>query len=312
MLLGLLLSLLGVAMLYAGAEWLVKGSVSLGARVGLSPLVIGITIVAFGTSSPELVVSVLAALAGNGGIAVGNVVGSNIANVALILGLCALIRPIAIEPRLVRLDLPLLLAVSVLGGAFLTNAAVSRLEGFLLFALLLAFMVISVREHRRTAVVPPDPDSTPGPLSSRRRLAALVIGGLVVLAAGAGLLVRGATGIAASLGATETVIGLTIVALGTSLPELATSAVAAARGQGGLAVGNVIGSNIFNLLGILGLSALIRPLASPGLGILDIGSMILAVALLLPLAVTGNRLNRTEGGVLLAGYAAYLVLVILR
>jgi cation:H+ antiporter len=302
-----LLILAGIVLLYFGAEGLVRGSASIAARLGLTPLVIGLTVVAFGTSMPELVVSIGASLDGKGPIAVGNVVGSNIGNIALILGLAALIQPLRVQAQIVRVDLPILLVASVALVAILADGAVGRVEGGLLFAGLLAYIGTSLRLARRepAAVEAEFVEGMPRAGRSAALDAGMVAAGLALLVLGARLLVTGAVDIAEGFGLSQAVIGLTIVAIGTSLPELATSVVAALKGQGDIAVGNVVGSNLFNILGILGITALVRPLAQSGMSSVDLGVMLVLTVVLLPLMRSGFRVSRAEGGVLVAGYAAY-------
>ncbi len=293
----------GLALLMVAATALVRGAASLALRLGLSPLVVGLTVVAFGTSAPELVVSVQAALAGAGGIAVGNVVGSNIANVGLILALAVLVRPIATDPSVLRRDLPVLLATTVVVSALLFDGRLGALEGAVLVAALLGYLAWSVRQARHDAAQADLPVSEPGPVW---RDVAFVAGGLGGLVVGADLFVGGAVALAEGAGVSNAVIGLTVVAVGTSLPELATSVVASARGEGELAVGNVVGSNVFNLLGILGIGAIVRPLVSPGLQAVDLVVMAAFAAVLVPMMVSGRRLVRPEALVLLAGYVGSL------
>jgi cation:H+ antiporter len=308
MTIAVLLVLAGAALLYGGAEGLVRGASSLALRLGMTPLVIGLTVVAFGTSTPELVVSVEAALAGKGSLAVGNVVGSNIGNVGLILGLSALIAPLAVQARIIRLDLPLLVLVSAGVAVLLLDGEMGRGEGALLFAGLIAYVGFTLRASRResAAVAQEFAEGVPRPTGSAALDAVLVLGGLALLAVGARLLVSGATTIAQAAGVEEAVIGLTVVAIGTSLPELATSVVAALKGEGDIAVGNVVGSNLFNILGILGIAALVRPLSAGGIDAVDLWVMLGAAVLLLPMMWTGRRVSRLEGGVLVAGYVAYV------
>ncbi|WP_412060564.1 calcium/sodium antiporter [Rubrivirga sp. IMCC45206] len=293
----------GLALLMAAAAALVHGAASAALRLGLSPLVVGLTVVAFGTSAPELVVTVQAALAGAGGIAVGNVVGSNIANVGLILGFAVLVRPIATDPSILRRDLPVLLGITAAVIALLLDGRLGVGEGLVLVAALAAYLGWSVRQGRREAVSPDLPVVAPGPVW---RDALLVAGGLGGLALGADVFVGGAVALARDAGVSNAVIGLTVVAVGTSLPELATSVVAAARGEGAMAVGNVVGSNVFNLLGILGVGAIVGPLVAPGLEPVDLAVMAAFAVVLLPMMWTGRRLVRPEAAVLLAGYTAYL------
>jgi cation:H+ antiporter len=296
----------GVALLFAGAELLVRGSSRLALRLGLSPLVVGLTVVAFGTSAPELVVSIEAALAGKGGIAAGNVVGSNIANVGLILAIGAMVRPLRVDPQLLRADIPLTIGATLLVSGLLLDGTLARWQGAILVALLALYVTLSLRDARRKApldheMVPPQlPGSVPRDL-------AVMLAGLFLLAVGARGLVSGGSGIAEILGVPPAIVGLSVIAIGTSLPELATSVVAAVRGEGDLALGNVVGSNLFNLLGILGVAAVVRPLAAPGLAALDLGVMLGAVLLLFPLATTRRTLGRAEGALLLVLFLAYMV-----
>jgi cation:H+ antiporter len=311
----------GLALLFVGAEALVRGASALALRLGLSTLLVGLTVVAFGTSAPELIVSAEAALNEVGGIAVGNVVGSNIANVALILGVSALIRPLRVQAQLVRLDIPLLIAASLVLSALLLDGAIGRLEGLGLVSGLVAYLVFSYRVARRAQAqltLYEEIDSS-GAASDEalptRGSSFLVNGlfvgaGLVMLVLGANWLVSGAVAIAENAGVSQTVIGLTLVAIGTSIPELATSVVASARGADDLAVGNVVGSNLFNVLGILGVAALIHPLHAPDLGWKDLAVLVATALLILPLARSGFVLSRTEGALLTSGYVAYVVFLL--
>ena len=299
-----LLLVLGLVLLTAGAESLVRGGASLARRLGLTPLVVGLTVVAFGTSAPELVVSVTGALRGSSDLAAGNVVGSNIFNVAVILGLAALITPLRIQRTVIRREAPLMLTVSLLGAGLLLGGGVPRAGGFVLVLLLGAYTVVSVALARREAG---DGDADLLPLG--RNLATdlvFIAAGLGLLVGGSRLFVDGALVIARSFGVSEAILGLTIVAAGTSLPELATSIVAAFRRQADIAVGNILGSNIFNVLGVLGTTAIVRPLRPEGLTPLDLVVMVGLAVVLVPLIVTGRRLERWEGAVLLAVYGGYL------
>lgn len=301
-----LLVVAGLALLLGGATALVSGAASAALRLGLTPLLVGATVVAFGTSAPELVVSLDAAFDGAGGIAIGNVVGSNIANAALILGVAALIRPVPTEAAMLRRDLPVLMAATLVAGAMLWDGALGRAEGAVLLAALVASLVWSVRASRaeaREAVPEGVPDA---PVGSAPANAAAVAVGLGALVLGARWLVGGATTLAQGAGVSNAVIGLSVVALGTSLPELATSVVAAVRGDSAIAAGNVVGSNLFNLLGILGLAALVHPFAAPGLRAVDVAAMLGATALVWLLMWTGRRIGRLEGGLLVALYGTYV------
>jgi cation:H+ antiporter len=305
---GSLLSILaGVGLLYGGAEGLVRGSASVARRLGLTPLVIGLTVVAFGTSMPELVVSINAGLTGRAPVAVGNVVGSNIANIALILGTSALIRSVAVHAQVIRLDVPLLVGASLVMVWFLSDDYLGRGEGSLLLAGLIAYTVFSLRKARKET---PDvqtefAEGIPATTGSALLDAGMILVGLALLVGGAHLLVNGATDVARAFHISEAVIGLTVVAVGTSLPELATSIVAALKGEGDIALGNVIGSNLFNTLGILGTASLVTPLHPTGMSLVDLGVMLGLTLALLPLMYTGMSVSRTEGGLLLAAYTAY-------
>jgi cation:H+ antiporter len=299
--------LAGLILLTGGADGLVRGAASLAKRFGLSALVIGLTVVAFGTSTPELVVSVEAALRGDGELALGNVVGSNIANIGLILGGAALLRALHVQAQVVRFDMPILGVVSLGLVALLADGQVSRTDGALLTLTLVAYIAVSIRWARAEPDAVEDEFEAALPSLHRWGVDLLLLGlGLAGLVGGARLLVDGAVALARLLEVSNVVIGLTVVAVGTSLPELATSAVAAWRGEGDIAVGNAVGSCIFNLLGILGLTALVHPLSTDGLGVVD-GAVMLGLTLfLLPLMRTGHTLSRLEGGLLLAAYAGYI------
>jgi cation:H+ antiporter len=294
----------GVALLYFGAEGLVRGSANLARHWKLTPLAIGLTVVAFGTSMPELVVSVDAALAGAAAIAAGNVVGSNIANIALILGLSALMSPLAVNARVVRVDVPLMGLVTLVVIVMLRDQSIERVEGAILVTGLVAYTVASLRSARRQADAAPI-EQLPEGLSTARNVAFVAVG-LTLLVAGARFLVDGAVSLAAALGVSDALVGLTIVAVGTSLPELATSVLAACRREGDIAVGNIVGSNIFNILGTLGTTALVRPLHQTAMTTVDLGVMLALAVLLLPLARSGWRVSRAEGGLLFACYAGYV------
>ena len=306
-----LLIVVGLVILTAGAEGLVRGGAALALRLGITPLAVGLTVVAFGTSSPELVVSVSTALEGRGDLAVGNVVGSNIFNVALILGVAALVRPAAVQSQTVRIDVPIVIASSALLVAFLADGRLGPLDGAVLLAGAGAYTAFTLWQARREAPAVQAQASDAMPASGPAwRDALFVAGGLALLVGGARMFVDGAVSIAQAVGLSEAVIGLTILAAGTSLPELATSVVAAVRGQSDIAIGNVVGSNIFNVLGILGVSSLVRPLDPGGVGAVDFAVMVVLAVALLPLLRTGFRLDRFEGALLLSsyvGYTAYLL-----
>lgn len=309
--------LMGLVVLVAGGELLVRGAVALAAMLRISPVVIGLTVVAFGTSAPELAVTVQAAYVGSPDLALGNVVGSNIANVLLILGLSALAAPLMVSSRLVRVDVPLVLAASLAVYLMGRDGAVDRLDGALLFGALLVYLVWSVREGRAEGQEAPLPGleqtSSDTPTGVLKPIA-LVVLGLVLLAFGADALVTGAVGIAKVLGVSDLIIGLTIVAVGTSLPELAASVIASLRGQRDIAVGNVVGSNLFNLLGVLGLGSLAAPSGIPvaaGALAFDIPVMILTALACLPIFFTWGVIRRWEGALFLGYYIAYLTYLVL-
>lgn len=300
----------GIFGLYLGAEGLVRGSVALALQLGLSRLVIGLTVVAFGTSTPELVVSVKASLDGLYAISLGNVVGSNICNIALILGTSALIQPLRIDAQVVRLQIPIVILVSILLTVFLLDGGISRLEGACLFLGILVHMGYSLylarKEKSGLAGEPSGATTTEAPVGRVWVSLVFVAGGLGLLIAGAQFFLTGAVSLARNLGVSEAFIGLTIVALGTSLPELATSMMAALRKEGDIAVGNVVGSNIFNILCILGIASLVHPIEMGGVRMIDIAVMLGIAILVLPMARTGFRLNRWEGAGLLAMYGGYI------
>lgn len=316
-----ILSLLGgLVVLVVGADVLVRGASRLAAMVGVSPLVVGLTVVAFGTSAPELAVSVGGALSGAGGLAVGNAVGSNVFNVLAILGAAALASPLVVHQRLVRIDVPLVVAVTAVTWLLAADGRLARLEGVALMAGLAAYTVWSYRASRReppeVAAEYAEAFATPtGPVRRRWPLAVVAVaGGLGALVVGARLLVAGATTVAGALGVPDLVVGSTIVAAGTSLPELATSVAAARRGERDIAVGNVVGSNLFNLLGVLGLAAVVAPAGlavSPAALETDLPVALLAMVVAAPVLATGLVLMRWEGALLLVGYGGYLATLVL-
>jgi len=309
MTLTLLLLLVGLALLYFGAEGLVRGSSSMALRLGVSPLLVGLTVVAFGTSAPEMIVSVQAAYLGQGDISVGNVVGSNICNIGLILAFSALIVPIKVASQIVRIDTPIMIGTTALAIALLYDGALTRAEGIIFFLLLVAYVVFSIRIAKKQAADPLAQEFSEEVRISKSGVAVdvlMVLGGLVMLVFGARFLVDSAIVIAKAFGLSEAVIGLTIVAIGTSLPEFATSLIAAIKKEADIAVGNVVGSNIFNILGILGISAFITPLSSSGITSIDLGVMAAFALALWGFAATGYRITRVEGFVMILAYAGYV------
>jgi len=292
----------GGVLLYFGADFLIRGAVSLARKAGVSPLLIGLTLVAFGTSAPELVVSFDAALHAQGDIAVGNVVGSNICNIALILGVAALLRPVAVNPKLFRVDLPMMIGVTLLFVLFYfwDGKGINRWQGVAFLLILAGYLCWSFRHGGAEASEEMD-----APLLSLFRSLLLIALGLAGLLVGARLFVRGAVFFATLFGVSQAVISLTVVALGTSLPELVTSVVAVLKNEKDIAIGNVVGSNIFNILVIMGLPPLVAPLSAPGISWIDLAVMLLTAIILWPMMATGKRISRMEGALLLLTYAAY-------
>ncbi len=306
----------GLLLLLAGGDVFVRGAVAIARRFAVSPLLIGLTLVGFGTSLPELCASLEAARLGSPGIAIGNVIGSNIANILLILGLSALITPLAVAPGALRRDGPVLIATGVLTIGVCLIGRIDRWWGVLFLSLLLAYLIhayLSERRHQNAlARLHAAEAAQVEPLSvAPWAMLALTFGGLAGIVFGADLLVEGAITLARAFDVSESVIGLTVVAVGTSLPELTTSLIAALRRHGDVAFGNVVGSNIFNLLGILGATAVFRPIPVPAdIMQFDNWIMLAATALLVIFAATRSTVERWEGGVLLAGYLAYLSLLL--
>lgn len=291
---------------------LVRGAASLAHRIGLSALVIGLTVVAFGTSTPELLVSADAALHGNPAVALGNVVGSNIANIGLILGVAALVSALRIQAQVIRFDMPILAGVSLLLVALLADGRVSRFDGAVLASGLVVYVLYSIRwaQSEPSVAVQREFDEVLRPSAGPWRDGLLIGVGLILLLAGAHLLVDGAVALARQMQVGEAIIGLSVVAFGTSLPEFATTTVAAWKGEGDLAIGNVVGSCIFNILGILGITALVHPLGTAGLGVVDGAVMVGFTLFLLPLMRTGFVLSRIEGALLLAAYTGYIIYLV--
>lgn len=329
---------LGLVLLYFGAEWLVQGAASLALKIGLAPLVVGLTVVAFGTSAPELLVSLQANLEDppKGGFALGNIIGSNICNIALILGVAAMIRPIPVPKDVVRRDLPLMVLVTLgfvwmlspsganiiswlsdFSGKASYKSEVGMVEAIILVAVLFGFLVFSIisglKSGEEAEVEGMDADEIEAaknaPASKIFLYLGLVVIGLVVLAFGANRLIEGGVGIAKTFGVSDVIIALTLVSLGTSLPELATSIIASRKKQGDIIVGNVIGSNLFNILAVIGITGIVAPLVSSELGQVDILLMVGLTLLGTIFMLTKSTLGRVEGAIMLliyAGYVAYL------
>lgn len=312
----------GLVFLTLGAELLVRGASSIATRFGIAPIVIGLTVVAFGTSAPEFAVSAQGALTGNSDVAIGNVVGSNTFNILLVLGLSAAIGSLTIEQRIIKRDIPILLLVSVVIYGLTLNELVGRIEGGILFVGLLAYTWWLLKDARKaesakvTAEYDEAVDALEDGLVSKPLYLqiGLVLVGLALLILGSRFLVSSATTIAEAFGVSDLVIGLTVVAAGTSLPELATSVMAAYRGQRDIAVGNVVGSSLFNLLGVLGLSA---ALSSSGIPVdrelirLDFPVMLAATLVLIPICWNGFAIKRWEGMLLAAFYVAYVAYLVM-
>jgi cation:H+ antiporter len=322
---GTVLALLigGLIFLSIGGELLVRGASRLAVLAGISPLVVGLTVVSFGTSSPELAVSIQAGLAGKSDIAVGNVVGSNIFNILFILGACALISPLIVAVQLIRREVPLMIAVSLLLVGFALDGNVGWLDGVLLFGLLIGYTVWSIYASRKESAEARaefaqefGPEKLPAQGGAKVWLTSIgfIVVGLGLLALGSNWLVESATTLARAFGVSDVIIGLTIVAAGTSLPEVVASIVATLKGERDIAIGNVIGSNVFNILGILGLAALVTPgglTVAPSIITFDLPVMIAVAFATLPIFITGLSINRWEGVLFLGYYIAYTIYLLL-
>lgn len=300
----------GLALLWKAADLLVDGAVSLAARLGVSPLVIGLTIVAMGTSSPEVAASIAAAVRGLGDIAIGNIYGSNIANLALVGGIAALIRPIQIKGRLFQREIPAMVVSALLLWPFLHNLYLSRLEGAALLSIFIVLILLTVYVARKEGAgeVEGVTTNTPGLMRDTKRSVFYVVIGLVGLGFGARIAVDGAVFIGRAVGLSEAVIGLTIIAVGTSLPELVTCVVAAVKGQDDISIGNLVGSNVFNTLMVSGAAGTVRPFyISSRLAGVDYWIMIIVTAVFVSMGLTYRRIGRVSGAILLCGYAGYIV-----
>lgn len=300
--------------LFIGAEVLVRGASSLAIRLGISPLVVGLTVVAFATSSPELVVSIKAAIEGNPGIVVGNVVGSNICNIALILGVAAMISPMSIKTQVIKREIPIMIIVSVILLLILLDDTITRVEGVFLVIGIITYIILgykySMKERNNKEVIKEFEEIIPkSPYKVWQSLVFILVG-LGLLVFGSNLFVDGAVSIAEKFGVSQAVIGLTIVALGTSLPELTTSIVASFKNENDIAIGNAVGSNVFNILSILGISSLIRPISDTGITMVDLSIMMFFTILILPLSKTKFTLRRWEGALLFCGYIAYMIYLV--
>ncbi len=312
--------LVGFALLYFGAEWLVKGSSSLARSLGVTPIVIGLTVVAFGTSAPELVVSLISSNKGKSMIAVGNVIGSNICNIALVLGLSALFQPIKSDPTVVRRDIPIMLGISVYLLILTFNSTLGRIEGATLFIGIILYTVMNYalakKETAGAAEIESELEEI-GFVASRPKQLLLIGGGIAGVVGGAQVVVNNAVIIMTILGVSEKFIGLTIVAFGTSLPELATSVVAAMRGEMDISIGNLVGSNVFNIMSVLGVASLVRPIPIPG-GFIESGLwidyLVMMFTSFLPWLMMRKdfTVKRSDGVILLLCYGGYLAYLIIK
>ncbi len=312
MLLQLPLFAVGLGLLYLGAEWLIRGAASLALKYGIRRLVVGITVVALGTSMPEFVVNIFAALSHEDGLALGNIVGSNICNIALILGISALILPLVVSPGTLGKEYTIMMAAMGVFYLMALDGVISQVDGLILVIGLIAFLtflVIDCKRHAPQVNHDEIPDFERKDLaSSNSKKAALVIGGMALLALGANLMVHSAVAIAGWFGISSIVIGLTVVAVGTSLPELAASLVSVLKEDPDMSMGNVLGSNLLNVLFVIGLIAVIRPLSVETESLeIHFPVMLGFGVLLLPMAWTSYCITRFEGGVLLTGFAAYML-----
>ncbi len=311
----------GLVLLVFGAEFLVRGAARIAAMFNISPLIIGLTIVAFGTSTPEMAVSTQSAWSGQGDLAIGNVIGSNIFNVLFILGLSALITPLIVSRQLIRLDVPVMIAASILAWVLAIDGSYSRLDGVILFSCVVLYtsylIFSSLRKYRLGKMSVDDSEYAehvnPGRFTVVKNIA-FILAGLVLLLLGSKWLVNGAVDLAKLLGLSELIIGLTVLAVGTSLPELATSLIAAWKGERDIAVGNIVGSNIFNLLCVLGLAGLVSPLAipiAPNALSLDFPVMLATTIACLPIFFAGYRISRWNGALFFFYYITYTCYLIL-
>ena len=304
MFIGIIFLIIGSAMLFYGAEFIVKGGSQLARYFGLSPIVIGLTVVAFGTSLPELVVSIVAAIGGSSPIAIGNVVGSNIANVGLVLGISSLIFPIKINLSQIKNDLIIYIFVCLMFSAFCMNGSISRQEGLILF---LSVLIYTWYSFYFSSSKNNDEDVNDNNPSNLRMLFILIISGITLLSFGANLFVKGAIDIARYFGISEIVIGMTIVALGTSLPELATSVIASFRKEHAISIGNIVGSNLFNLLSVIGIVSLVSPIESPKeILFFEIPYMIIYGLILFPIGMLKQPIHRLTAAFLLIGYLLFI------
>jgi cation:H+ antiporter len=302
----------GLLLLFVGANALIKGAAAVARRWGMTPLVVGLTVVAGGTSSPELFVVTGAALSGRDGVSLGNVLGANSLNIGLILGLTAMVRPLQAHLQLLRFDVPIMILASLVVAVFIRGGGLDRVQGAVLLATLagyLAFTVYMARRERSHRVREAFAAEIPGPLTSLGAELGLIALGLAALALGAHGLLSGAVAIASAAGVSDSVIGITVVAAGTTLPELITCMVAALKREGDIAIGNIVGSNIFNLLGVLGLAGALAPISAAGVQAAEVWGFALLAVLSYPVMWRGMIVNRAEGALLVSAYLVYVTLI---
>ena len=311
----IVLLIIGLIILIVGGDYLVRGSSSIALRLHLSPLVVGLTIVAFGTSAPELLISVMSALKGSPDLAMGNVVGSNICNLALVLGLTAVINPVKVQSNSIRVDWPMTMGASILLFLMVREGLLNALEGVIMVVALIVYLVFIIRQSRKdtlTARAEGNSDIPDAPSKQIWKDIVFIIIGCVGMYYGSEWFVGSAKELALSLGVEERVVGLTVVALGTSLPELVTAAVASSKGQTDLALGNLMGSNIFNILSILGITSIIKPIVVHEVILSrDIISMLMITLMILPLMIMRREVGRVDGLILLFVYAVYIYTVVI-
>jgi cation:H+ antiporter len=302
----------GLAMLYFGAEWLVKGSIAISNKLGVSQLVIGLTVVAFGTSAPELAVSVSSAMQGLSDVALGNVVGSNIVNIGAILGISAIISPIIVSKSTIRKEVPIMIGISFLLLAIILDGKIDFIDGALLVIGIIVFIGYSYRSSKKDTDIEKIPVSQVLQKNVFSKSLIFIAIGLLLLTAGSFLTVDNAVIIGSSFGISELFMGLTVIAIGTSLPELITSIVAAKKGHADLSIGNIVGSNIFNIMAILGISSLISGITVSEQVLIDVGIMLAFSLVLIPIMRSGFVISRKEGIFLIAGYIGYVVFLFYR
>ena len=310
----LLFFAIGLVVLYFGAEWLVKGAASLAIRYGIRPLIVGITVVALATSMPEFVVNLFAAVTGEDSLALGNIVGSNICNIAMILGISAIVLPLTVAPSTLSKEYPIMMGVMVVFYLMSLDGTISQIDGVGLILGLLAFFIYLIRDARKYNVPPPAESEEPpaDALDSMTKRVLYILGGMIGLSVGAQLMVSAAVHIAQDLGISPVIVGLTVVAIGTSLPELAASVACALNKQADMSVGNVLGSNLLNVLFVVGLVSLVRPLKVETASLeVHFPVMLAFGALLFPIAWTKYQISRIEGGVLLIGFIGYLTYLVM-